>query len=224
MNIHWQDWCWSWSSNTSATWCKELIHWKRLWCWGRLRAGGEGGKRGWDSWVVSLTWWTWVWANLGRRWWTGKPGVLRPWGHKGLDTAEWLSSNRAENTTQILKFSYIYYFLCWTLKHFFFNLCYFKKLHLEKVMRAVLFKFGLQSVLWKSVFKRGWRFGLLLTPTHVWTWMRKQETRSRKQVSGLSDLPSPEMWVLEERNLTGKILFINIKQWFKMNHKHLRFC
>ena len=107
---------------------------------------------------------------------------------------------------------------------FFFNLCYFKKLHLEKVMRAVLFKFGLQSVLWKSVFKRGWRFGLLLTPTHVWTWMRKQETRSRKQVSGLSDLPSPEMWVLEERNLTGKILFINIKQWFKMNHKHLRFC
>ena len=22
-------WCWSWSSNTLATWCKELIHWKR---------------------------------------------------------------------------------------------------------------------------------------------------------------------------------------------------
>ena len=24
-----QDWCWSWSSNTLATWCEELTHWKR---------------------------------------------------------------------------------------------------------------------------------------------------------------------------------------------------
>ena len=39
LNIHW---CWSWSSNTLATWCKKLTHWKGLWCWERLRAGGEG--------------------------------------------------------------------------------------------------------------------------------------------------------------------------------------
>ena len=26
----------------------KLTHWKRLWCWERLRAGGEGGDRGWD--------------------------------------------------------------------------------------------------------------------------------------------------------------------------------
>ena len=46
----WKDWCWSWSwnSNTLATWCKELTHWKRPWCWERLRAGGERGDRGWD--------------------------------------------------------------------------------------------------------------------------------------------------------------------------------
>ena len=31
-----------WSSNTLATWCKELTHWKRPWCWERWRAGGEG--------------------------------------------------------------------------------------------------------------------------------------------------------------------------------------
>ena len=24
LNIHQKDWCWSWSSNTLATWCKEL--------------------------------------------------------------------------------------------------------------------------------------------------------------------------------------------------------
>ena len=32
-NIHWKNWCWSWSSNILATWCKELTHWKRPWCW-----------------------------------------------------------------------------------------------------------------------------------------------------------------------------------------------
>ena len=38
LNIHCKDWCWSWSSNTSATWCKEPTHWKWPWCWERLKA------------------------------------------------------------------------------------------------------------------------------------------------------------------------------------------
>ena len=29
-----------------ATWCEELTHWKRSWCWERLKAGGEGDDRG----------------------------------------------------------------------------------------------------------------------------------------------------------------------------------
>ena len=33
---------WSWSSKTLATWCEELTHWKRPWCWARLSAEGEG--------------------------------------------------------------------------------------------------------------------------------------------------------------------------------------
>ena len=42
----------------------------------KLRAG-EGGDRGWDGWIVSLSQWTWGWANP-RKWWrTGKPGVLQ---------------------------------------------------------------------------------------------------------------------------------------------------
>ena len=45
----WKDWCWSWNSNTLATWCKELTHLKRPWCWERLKAGGEGDDRGWDG-------------------------------------------------------------------------------------------------------------------------------------------------------------------------------
>ena len=32
LNVHWKDCCWSWSSNTLATWCKKLTLWKRPWC------------------------------------------------------------------------------------------------------------------------------------------------------------------------------------------------
>ena len=57
--------------------CEELTHWKRLWGWEGLGAGGEGDDRGWDGWMASPTRWTWVWVNSGRRWWTGRPGVLQ---------------------------------------------------------------------------------------------------------------------------------------------------
>jgi len=57
--------------------CEELTHWKRLWCWEGLWAGGEGDNRGWDGWMASLTRWTWFWVNSRSWWWTGRPGVLR---------------------------------------------------------------------------------------------------------------------------------------------------
>ena len=53
--------------------CKP--HWKRPWCWERLKAGGEGDNRGRDGWMASLTQWTW--ANSRSWWWTGRPGVLQ---------------------------------------------------------------------------------------------------------------------------------------------------
>ena len=80
LNIHWKDWCWSWSSNTLATWCKELTRWKRPWCWERLKVGGEGDDRGWDGWMASPTQWTWIWVSSGSWWWTGKPGMLQSMG------------------------------------------------------------------------------------------------------------------------------------------------
>ena len=40
---------WSWNSNTLATWCKELTHLKRPWCWGKMKVGGEEGGRVWDG-------------------------------------------------------------------------------------------------------------------------------------------------------------------------------
>ena len=92
LSVHWKDWCWSWNSNTLATWCEELTHWKRPWCWERLRAGGEGDDRGWDGWMASPTQWTWVWVNSGSWWWTGKPGMLQSMGVSESDTTEQLNS------------------------------------------------------------------------------------------------------------------------------------
>ena len=55
LNIHWKDGCWSWNSSTLASWCEELTHWQRPWCWEKLKAGGEGDNGGWDGWMASLT-------------------------------------------------------------------------------------------------------------------------------------------------------------------------
>ena len=66
-----------WSSNTLATWCEELTHWKRLWCWEGLGTGGEGDDRGWEGWMASPTRWTWVWVNFRSWWWTARPGMLQ---------------------------------------------------------------------------------------------------------------------------------------------------
>ena len=74
---HWKDWCWSWNSNTLATSCEELTHWKRLWSWEGLGAGGEGDDRGWDGWMASLTRWMWVSVNSVSWWWTGMSGMLQ---------------------------------------------------------------------------------------------------------------------------------------------------
>ena len=78
---------------TLATWCEELTHWKRPWCWERLKVG-EGNDREWDGWVASPTQWTWVWVNSGSWWWTGRPSMLQSmWservGHEWTTELNW---------------------------------------------------------------------------------------------------------------------------------------
>ena len=86
-------WCWNWNSNILATWCKELTHLKRPWCWERLKPGGE---RNTENEMVGcpLTRWTWVWASSGSLWWIGKSGMLQSMGsqrieHDGAAGLDW---------------------------------------------------------------------------------------------------------------------------------------
>ena len=70
-------------------WPPDVKSWP--WCWEKLRAGGEGDERGWDGWMASPTWWTWVWASSICWWWTGKPVVPQSWGRKEPDMTERLN-------------------------------------------------------------------------------------------------------------------------------------
>ena len=85
-----EGWCWSWNSNPLATWCEEVTHWKRPWCWGRLKAGREGDDRGWE--LDGITNSTNVsWASSRSCWWTEKPGVLHSMGLQESDMTEQLN-------------------------------------------------------------------------------------------------------------------------------------
>ena len=102
--------------NTLATWCEELTHWKRPWCWERLKAGGEGDNRGWDGWMASPTQWTWAWVSSGSWWWTGKPGVLQSMESKELDMTEHL--NWQTEFTFLLMSALWVEQMCWRLDGF----------------------------------------------------------------------------------------------------------
>ena len=112
LNTHWNDWCWSWSSNTLATWCEELTNWKRPWCWERRKAEGAGTTEH-DGQTASLTWWTWVWASSGSWWWTGKPDMLKSVGLQrvGQKQLKWLT----EPTYLYILKNFIWTILCKSL-------------------------------------------------------------------------------------------------------------
>ena len=92
----------------SFTSCEELTHWKRLWCWEGLGAGGEGDDGGWDGWMASLTQRTWVWVNSGSGWWTGRPDVLQFMvlqrvGYDWLTELNWTERQKKKKPTQFVK-------------------------------------------------------------------------------------------------------------------------
>ena len=109
LNIHWKDWCWSLNSNTLAIWCKELTHWKRPWCWERLKAGREGDIKGWDGWMASSTRWTWVWVDPGS---DGQGGLAccSSWGRKELEMTERLKLTELRWIREMLLYKHLPYY------------------------------------------------------------------------------------------------------------------
>ena len=99
-------------AETSILWPPHV---KKPWCWGRLRAGGEGDDRGWDGWMASRTQWMWIWVNSGSWWWTGRPGVLWSMGSQRVrhDWATELNSTELEcfvlDSICLSKLKYKYY-------------------------------------------------------------------------------------------------------------------
>ena len=88
LNVHCNNWCWSWNSNTLATWCEELTHWIKPWSWERLKAGREGDDRGWDG-----LWHHWFNGHefeqaSGIEDGQGSLACCSPWGCKESDTTE----------------------------------------------------------------------------------------------------------------------------------------
>ena len=63
----------------------------------------EKGMTGWDGWMASPTWWTWVWAGSGSWWWTGKPDVLQSVGsqrvgHDWATELNWTDTSRVSQS------------------------------------------------------------------------------------------------------------------------------
>ena len=70
-------------------------------------AGREGDDRGWDGWMASLSWCTWVWMNSRSWWWTGRPGVLRFMGSQTVGHT-WVTEM---NWTELRPLSLVYRWL-----------------------------------------------------------------------------------------------------------------
>ena len=65
---------------------------------GKIEGGRRGDNRGWDGWMASPTWWTWVWVGSRSWWWTGKADMLQSMGLQrvGLDWVNWTELNLHE--------------------------------------------------------------------------------------------------------------------------------
>ena len=99
MNI--KDCCWSYSSNTLATWCQELTHWKRLWCWQRLKAEREAEDKiaGWHHRLSGHE----SEQTLGDGEGQGSLVCCSPWGRKEVNMTEQLNNKHCIKNITIIK-------------------------------------------------------------------------------------------------------------------------
>ena len=101
LGVHWKDWCWSWNSNTLATWCKSWLIGKDPDAgkdWGQEEKGTKEDEMvGWHHWLNGHGFgWT---PGVG----DGQGGLAccSSWGHKESDTTEWLNWTELNGCTTL---------------------------------------------------------------------------------------------------------------------------
>ena len=62
----------------------------------------KGMTEDWDSWMASLTLWTWVWVSSVSWWWSRKPGMLQSMGSKRIGHDRATELNWTELNWQII--------------------------------------------------------------------------------------------------------------------------
>ena len=74
-------------AETPIFWLPDMksFHWRRSWCWERLKAKEEG-SRGWDGSIASLIQWTLIWQTLRDSEEQGSLVRCSPWDRKESDT------------------------------------------------------------------------------------------------------------------------------------------
>ena len=91
---------------------ETLILWlpdaKNLLIWKDPDAGKDWrredkGTTGWNGWMASPTWWTWVWVSSGSWWWTGRPDVLQSMGLQRV-RHDWANELNWTDKTKKLRF------------------------------------------------------------------------------------------------------------------------
>ena len=131
---------------------------ERPWCWERLKAGEEGDDEGWDGWMTSLTFWTWVWASSRSWWWTGKSGILQPMGSQRVrhDWATELKWPIMEYYSALKKKKMLVYATRWiNLEDFMHKKTINVWCHLNEVSRVV----KLIETENRKVVSKGWKEG-----------------------------------------------------------------
>ena len=89
LNTHWKDWSWRWSSNTLATWCEELSHWKRPWWRQEEKGMTEDEMVGWHHWLDGHKFEQVLGVGDGE----GGLVCCSPWGYKESDrVSDWTES------------------------------------------------------------------------------------------------------------------------------------
>ena len=146
--------------------CEELTHWKRLWCWEGLGAGGEGDDRGWDGWMASPPWWAWVWVNSRSWWWTGRLGVLWFMGSQrvGYDSATELNWTEFKHLCSRKNCLLLIFVLC---NHYWFprkqrrHNCYTNQLNLYH-FSVFVYMWFIRFVNWKPIWQYDYKISHMI--------------------------------------------------------------